>query len=76
MDAPTLNGIAMCQSGGVYQPLEQTEASDISREQMTLQRASTVLAGGFRSIALSLAKTCSIFTEAFEGFNEISRIQT
>lgn len=29
MDAPTLNGIAMCESGGVYQPLEQTGASDM-----------------------------------------------
>ena len=29
MDAPTLNGIAVCQSGGVYQPLEQTGASDM-----------------------------------------------
>jgi len=29
MDAPTLNGIAVCQSGGIYQPLEQTGASDM-----------------------------------------------
>ena len=42
MDAPTPNGIAVCQSGGVYQPLEQIGASDIKVTTVGIDLAKSV----------------------------------
>jgi hypothetical protein len=42
MDAPTLKGIAMCQSGGVNQPLEQTGVSDMKVTTLGIDLAKNV----------------------------------